>query len=340
MYKHKLIGLDLAKSVIQVGVEDRKHRKIELNRSMTVARLKRYLANHPPAIVAMEACGTAHWWCWFAQDHGHEVILLPPRHVAAYRQGHKTDETDVLAVLEAAKRPNRKESVKKTPEMLALQMLLKTRQHYVDHKRGLSNQLRGHLLEFGFRIPQGYAALKRAVMPLLADADNDLPDLARSLADRLYGSFLAAEQGLQEMDRELAQRVKAIEPCRRLMQLEGVGPVVALLLYVQIGDGSAFKNGREAAAWIGVTPQQHSTGGVARIGHIRKQHVDKQTRAILLQGAKSVVYQKITGSGRKSLWLQQLIQRRGENIAAVALVNKNIRTAWALLSRGEAYVAA
>ena len=265
MSKRILIALDLAKSVIQVATEDLDRRKILSNRSMSPKRLKQFLANQLPCSVAMEACGTAHHWCWFAEEHGHKVILLPPHYVAPYRQGHKTDSTDTLAVLEAAKRPDRKEAVKKTPELVELQMFHKVRQQYVDHKRGVSNQIRGHLLEFGAVIPKGYAALNREVIPLLEDAENGLRDLTRSLIFRLYQSFLETEKILQQMDKELVQLVKAIPPCQRLCRLEGVGPVGALLLYTHIGDGSAFKNGRQASALIGVTPQQHSTGGVANI---------------------------------------------------------------------------
>ena len=340
MSKRILIALDLAKSVIQVATEDLGRRKILSNKSLSRKRLKQFLANQPPCTVAMEACGSAHHWCWFAEEHGHKVILLPPHNVAPYRQGHKTDRTDALAVLEAAKRPDHKQAVKKSPELLELQMFHKIRQQYVDQKRGLSNQIRAHLLEFGVCIPKGYAALRREVIPLLEDAENNLRDLTRSLIYRLYQSFLETEKILNQMDKELVQLVNAILPCQRLCGLEGVGPVGALLLYTHIGDGSAFKNGRQASALIGVTPQQHSTGGVANIGHIRKRYVDKQVRAILLQGAKAVVYSKKPRAGSKQMWLQDLIHRRGENIAAVALVNKNIRTAWAMLSKGQAYVAA
>ena len=340
MTNRKLISLDLAKSVIQVEVEDQKQSKIISNKKMTVKRLRTFLAKQAPATIAMEACSSAHHWCWYAEEFGHEVILLPPHHVAPYRQGHKTDETDVQAVREAAKRPDCKQAVKKTPELLQLQMFLKVRGRYVDHKRQLSNQIRMHLLEFGIRIPKSYAALQRELMPILEDAENGLMDLTRSLLHRLCQSYLQASTALKELEVELRHFVNTIEPCRRLSKLEGVGPVCALLIYICIGDGSAFKNGKEAAALIGVTPQQHSTGGVANIGHIRKIGVDKQARAILLQGAKAVVHKKKPGNTKKEIWLRNLIGRRGENVAAVALVNKNIRTAWAMLSRGEEYVAA
>ncbi len=337
MSKRNLIALDLAKSSIQVAVEDLHKHKILKNKAMTPKALKKFLMNQPPATIAMEACSTAHYWCWFAENLDHEVILLPPTHVAPYRQGHKTDRTDALAILEAAKRPDRKEAVKKTAEQLELQILLDVRERYVDQKRRLSNAIRGFLLEFGMPIPQGYTSLKKHLIPILEDAENGLPYRLRDLIHRQYQTFLFVETQQMELDQELKQVIKEVEPCRRLTKLEGVGPVAAVTLYARMGDGRAFKNGREAAAWIGVTPQQYSTGGVANIGHIRKRHVDKQTRAMLLQGAKSVVYKRKPPTTAKARWLQDLIHRRGEGIAAVALVNKNIRTAWAMLTRGEEY---
>lgn len=344
MAQRNLIALDLAKATIQVEVEDLEHRKVLSCKKMTVKALEKYLAKQPPSIIAMEACSSAHHWCWYAERFDHETILLPPQHVAPYRQGHKTDATDTHAVREAAKRPDRKEAVKKTPELVALQTLLTVREHYVDDKRRLSNQIRMHLMEFGVRIPKSYAALKREVMPILADAENSLPDLVRSLIDRLYQSFIDISANLKELECELKQVVKQNECCQRLMQLEGVGPVCAVLMYVRIGNGAVFQNGKQAAALVGVTPQQHSTGGVINLGHIRKGGVDKQARATLLQGAKSVI-QRLTNREqpprtKKELWLHDLIHRRGVNIAAVALVNKNIRTAWAMLRRGEEYVVA
>ena len=338
MSNRNLIALDLAKNSIQVAMEDLRLRKITKNRVLTVDQLKKFLVNLPPGTIAMEACGTAHSWCWFAEEQGHEVILLPPAHVTPYRQGHKTDKTDALAILEAAKRPDRKEAVKKSPEQLELQIFLDVRERYVDQKRRLSNAIRGFLLEFGVCIPKGYAPLNKHLLPILEDAENGLPHRLRDLLHRQYQSFLAAEKEQKALDKELNEVAREVEPCHRLMSLEGIGPVAAVTLYARIGDGRAFKNGREAAAWIGVTPQQYSTGGVANIGHIRKKHVDKQTRAMLLQGAKSVVYKRKPPTTAKARWLQDLIHRRGEGIAAVALVNKNIRTAWAMLTRGEEYV--
>ena len=339
MSKRNLISIDLAKATFQVEVEDLRRHKILSSKTTTRRGLKRFLARQEAGIVAMEACGTAHYWCWYAKDQGHETILLPPQHVKPYRQGHKTDATDTRAIREAAKRPDRKEAVQKTPELVELQTLLRVRDHYVDHKRQLSNMIRMHLLEFGICIPKSYAALQREIRPILEDAENGLMALTRELIDRLYQSFVEAAKALKELDNQLKAVAKASEPCQRLMKLEGVGPVCAMLLYVRIGDGSAFKDGREAAALVGVTPQQYSSGGNVNLGHIRKKGVDKQSRALLLQGAKSVIHAKREPRTKKDFWLRDLIRRRGENVAAVALVNKTVRTAWAMLSRGEEYVA-
>ncbi|MCB1692203.1 MAG: IS110 family transposase [Pseudomonadales bacterium] len=342
MAKRNLIAIDLAKNSFYVVVEDR-HGRIKLSRTMTVKQLERFLARQAESLVAMEACGTAHHWTWFAERHGHQVKLLPPQHVVPYRQGHKTDQTDALAILEAAKRPQCKEAVKKTPEQLELQILLEIRERYIDQKRRLSNAIRSYLLEFGIRIPKGYASLQSNLYAVLEDAENGLPMRLRALLDQQYQSFKAADAEVRQLDRELAQVIRDVEPCRRLVDIEGVGPVAAVTYYSGIGDGSAFKNGRETAAWIGATPQQYSTGGVANIGHIRKRNVDRHRRAILMQGALSLVYRVDKDPAPKTpkhQWLKALIERRGHRVATVALLNKNTRIAWAMLRSGEAYVAA
>ena len=337
-----LIALDLAKNVIEVTVEDLSCNKIKLNKKVNRKRLSKFLAKQPPTTIAMEACSGAHYWTWIAEAHGHEVILLPPHHVAPYRQGHKTDENDNEAILAAAKRPKRKEAVKKTPEQLELQVLLGVRRHYSDDKRRWSQSIRGQLAEFGVVIPKSYAALKRRVPEVLEDAENGLPCRLRALIHRQYESFLEAERQLGELEREVTVVSRQTDACRRLCALEGVGPVNAIGLYTRIGNGQAFHDGRQASAYIGNTPQQHSTSGVANIGHIRKKYVDKQFRASLLQGARSVVYKlrhkpPTTATQR---WLKDIIARRGEKVAIVALANKNTRIAWALLKTGEEYVPA
>jgi len=337
MNKRNLIAIDLAKNVLQVGIKDTAKQQILTNKKIRFDQLATFLARQPPSLVVMEACSTAHYWSWIAESHGHEVKMLPPVHVTPFRQGHKTDANDVLALMSAAEQPHLKHAVKKSVEQLSLQTFLGVRGYYVDEKRALSNRIRGLLLEFGVRIPKGYAALKHHIHDVLEDAENYLPDLCRELIWDLYQDFERYEQKMRDLDRQLRQIVKTNNPCHRLTALEGIGDVCSMSLYVKVGDGSAFKNGREAAALIGATPQQHSTGGKANIGHIRKKHVDKQLRALLLQGAKAVIYKKTISPTQKERWLRDLVARRGEGIAAVALLNKNIRTAWAMLKTGEEY---
>lgn len=337
-----LIALDLAKNVIEVTVEDLSCNKIKLNKKVNRKQLSKFLAKQPATTIAMEACSGAHYWTWIAEAHGHEVILLPPHHVAPYRQGHKTDKNDNEAILEAAKRPKRKEAVKKTPEQLELQVLLGVRDHYSDEKRRWSQSIRGQLAEFGIVMPKSYAALRRMIPEILEEAENGLSDRLRALIHRQYHSFLEAERQLVELEREVGQSSREVDACRRLTALEGIGPVNAIALYTRIGNGQAFHDGRQASACIGNTPQQHSTGGVANIGHIRKKYVDRQFRASLFQGSRSVVYKLRHKAPETAVqrWLKKIIDRKGEKIAIVALANKNTRIAWALLNKGEEYAPA
>jgi transposase len=212
-------------------------------------------------------------------------------------------------------------------------------QHVSDEKTATGNMLRGLLAEFGLEIPRGDKALKREIPLILEDAENGLPLGVRESLDIAWQLWRQLDVQVKQLDKLLAQRAAAHEPCQRLMALAGVGPKNALGLYVTLGNGRHFKNGRNASACIGATPQQHSSGGRVRIGHISRQCGNKRLRANLITGAHAViqVLEKRGPRTEKERWLAALIERRGKGRAAVALVNKTIRTAWAMLAHQEAY---
>ena len=336
MRKHNTIGVDLAKNVIQVCVVSSSNKEL-LNRELTRKKFSEFLVKQPPALVAFEACATAHYWARVALRHGHQIKIIPAQAIVPFRQGHKTDRNDALAVAEAANRPNIKVAPCKGIEQQGMQSVQRSRELLVQERTALSNHLRGLLLEFGIVIPRGFAALTQYIPDILEDGENELPDIYRPTLARLYERFCRLREDIQFLDKQIACLVKQNEPCRHLTEMEGVGPISAILLFATLGTGEAFKNGREFSAYIGLTPKQCSSGGKTNIIGISRHVANRRLRAVLIQGARAYVHKMKEPKTPKDQWLWSLIQRAGYGRAAVALANKNVRTAWALLTRGTVY---
>ncbi len=330
------VGVDLAKNVIQVSVISGRGKEL-LNRSLTRRKFAEFLGKHKPALGAFEACATAHYWARAAKRHGHVARIIPAKAVAPFRQGHKTDSNDALAVAEAARRPNIKEAPMKTVEQQGLQAVQRSRDLLVQECTALSNHLRGLLMEFGVVIPQGFAALQRMLPEVLEDGDNEVPDMYRPTLHRLHIRFLELREDIREMDKHVKALVKRHPGCNRLTALEGVGPISAVLLYASLGTGEAFSGSREFAAYLGLTPRQLSSGGKTNIVGLSKKIGNRRLRSVLIQGARSYVHKLKEPKTRKDRWLMELIERAGYGKAAVALANKNARTAWAMLTQGTEY---
>ncbi len=330
------VGVDLAKNVIQVSVVSARGKEL-LNRSFTRRKFAEFLGKQKLALVAFEACATSHYWARAAQRHGHEVRIIPAKFVAPFRQGHKTDSNDALAVAEAARRPNIKEAPMKTVEQQGLQAIHRSRQLLVQESTALSNHLRGLLMEFGVVIPQGFASLLRAVPEILEDGENELPDLYRPTLHRMYSRLLELREDIQVMTKEVDRLAKNHPVCKKLMALEGVGPIGALLLYATMGSGAAFSGSREFAAYLGLAPRQYSSGGKTNIVGLSKKIGNSRLRSVLILGARSYVYKLKEPKSSKDKWLKANIERNGESRAAVALANKNVRTAWAMVTQGTEY---
>lgn len=330
------IGVGLAKNVIQVSVVS-SHDKELINRSLTRAKFAEFLCQQKPSLVAFEACATAHYWARVALRHGHAAKILPARAVFPFRQGHKTDQNAALAVAEAAVRPNIKVAPLKTVEQQGLQSVQRSRELLVQERTALSNHIRGLLMEFGVVIPQGFAALHRQLPEVLEDGENELPDMYRPTLQRLYVRLCDLRDDLRFLDQQIKELVKQHPSCQRLTALEGVGPISSILLFATLGTGEAFRNGREYSAYLGLTPKQYSSGGKANIVGISKKVANKRLRSVLIQGARAYVHKMKEPRTAKDQWLWHLIQRAGHRKAAVALANKNVRTAWALLTEGSEY---
>ena len=339
MYQDNLFALDLSKKSIQGALFDRSH-QVRLNRTFSPKQLTNWLSRQQPLTVAMEACATAHHWCRVVQRMGHEVLLVPTRTANRYRQGHKTNATDALAVGVACRQPTTRFVAPKTIAQQELQSVARLREHLSDHLTATSNMIRGLLAEFGLVMGKGRKAFRQGIMAALEDADNELPPTLRLEIGYQWEDYLLFEHRLQQVTRTQQRLLQEHAACRQLQQLESVGPVNALGLYLALGDlGSSFKNGREAAACIGATPKQYSTGDTVTMGGISKTCANKRLRSNLIQGARSVIKQlkKRDPRNRKEAWLKQLMERRGDGRAAVALANKTIRIAWAMLHYGDEF---
>jgi transposase len=330
------VGVDLAKNVIQISVVSGRGKEL-LNRSLTRRKFAEFLCKQKPSLVAFEACATSHYWARAAQRHGHVARIIPAKFVAQLRQGHKTDSNDALAVAEAVHRPNMKEAPMKTIEQQGLQAIHRSRQLLIQECTALSNHLRGLLMEFGVVIPQGFASLLRTLPEVLEDGENELPDLCRPSLHRMYTRLLELREDVEAMTKEVEVLVMQHPVCSRLTALEGIGPIGALLLYATLGSGNVFKSSREFAAYLGLAPRQHSSGGKAHIVGLSKKIGNCRLRSILILGARAYTYRLKEPKSAKDRWLRDAIDRNGHSRAAVALANKNVRTAWAMVTQGTEY---
>ena len=336
MNKLNVIGVDLAKSVIQVSVLSPSNRELR-NSALTRRKFAEFLCRQHRSPVAFEACATSHYWARVAQRHGHEVKILPAKAVFPFRQGHKTDENDALAVAEAARRPNVKLAPIKTIEQQGLQAIQRARELLVHERVSLSNHRRGLRMEFGIVIPQGFASLYRFLPEILEDGENELPDLYRPTLHLLYGRLCDLGEDLEHLNQEIETLVQNNPVCRRLTALEGIGPIDSVLLYATLGTGEAFANGRQFSAYLGLTPKQFSSGGKVNLVGISKRVANRRLRAVLITGARAYVYRMKEPKTAKDRWLWAIVERSGKCKAAVALANKNVRTACAMLTQNTEY---
>lgn len=338
MNKSNVIAIDLAKNVFQVCILN-KENKVISNRELRASKFGAYLAKQNPSLVAFEACGRAQYWARKAQEYGHEAVILPANIVASFRQGQKTDSNDALAIGITARHPEIKPAGIKSIEQQGLQSDLRVQQHLSDQLTATGNMLRGLLAEFGIEIPKGISKFRERFPLILEDGENELPFGVRESLCQAWLLWKNQHAYLQYLDKLLARRMKEHERCQQLEKLEGVGVKNAVALYIELGDANHFKNGRNAAACIGLTPKQHSSGGKIKIGSIGKYSGNQKLRSTLILGAHSVIQQldKRAPRTEKERWLKSLIHRRGKGRAAVALANKTVRTAWAMLYHDKPY---
>ncbi len=327
------IGLDIAKNSFQVHGVD-KHGKGVLRKQLSRSKVLTYFAQLPPCLIGLEACGGAHYWARELQKLGHDVRLMAAAMITPYRTGQKNDANDAEALGEAVSRPRTRFVPVKSEAQQAVLTVPRARALLVTERTALANQIRGLLMEYGIVIAQGIQRLRRELPDLLAA--ETLPTLVREVVGELRERLLELDRRVTDYDHRLEQRATQNEAVRRLMQVEGVGPMTATAIVATVGEGHAFAHGRQFAAWLGLVPKQHSTGGKTVLGRITKQG-NVYLRTLLIHGARAVLQSSATRTDRKSRWVEAVRQRRGHNIAAVALAAKHARILWALLARGEAY---
>jgi transposase len=328
-------GIDLAKNVFQIhGVDAAGHAVVK--KQLKRDQMAPYFATAPCATIGMEACSSSHYWARKLQQMGHTVKLMAPQFVKPYVKGNKNDANDAEAICEAVTRKSKRFVPIKTMEQQAVLTLHRVRQGFVHERTAYVNRIRGLMAEFGFVIPQGNHHIAQRVPDLIEDANNELPGLFRQSIDRLLQHFKELDRQVREMELQIQAWHRSDETSRRLEAIPGIGPITASALIASVGDGKNFKSGRELAAWLGLVPKQHSSGGKQNLLGISKRG-DIYLRNLLVQGAHAVI-NACCRKGVETGWLPDLLKRRNHNVAAVAVANKNARIVWALLARERQYV--
>lgn len=295
-----------------------------------------YFSKLPPCLIGMEACGNAHYWTRELGKLGHDVRMMAPQFVKPYVKSGKNDANDAEAICEAVSRPSMRFVPVKTVEQQVMQAEHRIRARLIRARTALSNEIRGLLAELGIIVPSSMGRLRRAVPEILEDGDNGLPGSFRHLLAQLGEELRAIDDNIAVYDARIAQAAREDQRIKRLLDVEGIGPVVASALVSAVGDARQFSKGRDMAAWLGLTPRQHSSGGKNRLGKISKRG-DTYVRTLLIHGARAALNAAKNKEDGRSRWVMGLVTRRNKNIATVALANKNARIAWSILSRGESY---
>lgn len=334
----KTLAIDLAKETFYVCGKDAKN-QVVLSKKINTTRLRKLLLDLHPCDVYMEACGGANYWGRLAQTHGHRVKLISPQHVKPYvTSGQKNDRNDCLAILEAAQRPGQLFKMPKSEFCQKVQRVLKTREHFVRQKVSLTNHLRGLLLEEGIAIPKGDHHLRKKIQEILSFSKEDAEHGLALMLEEMSVHLVHLEEQIESLSQRILSFSKEQPVIKKLTAVPGVGPISAAWFFAHFGDGSGYKNGRQAAACLGLVPRQNSTGGRSRLLGITKQG-NVSVRTALIHGGRSYVRAVAIKGASNSYtdWVQKLNKTKGINKTAVAVANKNARMMWAMLHKGVEY---
>jgi transposase len=329
------LGIDLGKTVFHlVGLDE--NGQVVVRKRCSRTQLLKFTANMQVQLIGMEACSGAHFLGRALRAQGHEVRLMPAQYVKPYVQTNKSDYIDAEAIAEAVQRPRMRFVPIKTEEQLDLQALHRVRERWVMRRTAVVNQVRSLLLERGFTVPKGRRHLEEQLPGILEDAELNLSGSFRVLLAQLKLELEQLAGRIEQMDAVIQREAQENESCQRLTTIPGVGPVTATALIGAIGNGSAFGKGRDLSAWMGIVPGEYSTGGKQKLLGISKRG-NKYLRRLFVQGARSVLQYREKQAPGLSQWLAQLLARAHQNVVVVALANKLVRTAWAVLCKNEIY---
>lgn len=329
------LAIDLAKMSFHIHGADQFGNKL-VSKPVTRTKLVSYISNLAPCTVVMEACGGANYFARSFSEMGHTVKLIAPQFVKPFVKSNKNDALDAQAICEAAQRPDMRFVAHKDITQQDIQSIHRARSLIVSQRTAMSNQIRGLLAEYGIVVPRSLSILNKRIPELLDYTCTELTPLFKEMLSHIFDNLKQLENKLAIFNKKIEEIAKNEERCRRLMTIPGIGAIVATALVATLGDGRAFKNGREASAFLGLVPRQHSTGGRSMLLGISKRG-DKYLRALLIQGARSVVTYAPKHDDYRSHWITDLARRRNVNIATVAVANKNVRTAWKMLQAGDSY---
>ncbi|MDE9566863.1 IS110 family transposase, partial [Xenorhabdus bovienii] len=315
--KMTTVGIDLAKNVFQIHGVDAQGKTV-LKKQLPRAKMLTFFVNLPPCLIGMEACGGAHYWARKLRSFGHEVKLMSPQFVKPYVKTHKNDAADAEAICEAVTRPNMRFVPIKTEEQQSILSVHRAREGFVKARTAQANAIRGLLSEFGNVIAQGIRQIAVRLPEILEDASNRLPDTFRQLLQRLGEHVKELDRQVTELEQEIQHWHSGNADSRRLSEIPGIGPITASALVASVGDARHFATGRQLAAWLGLIPRQHSSGGKSTLQGISKRG-DNYLQTLLIHGARAVVRYVKEKTGRTENWLNSLLSRCNPNIAVVAL---------------------
>lgn len=329
------LGIDIAKNVFQLHGANRNGKPV-LKRRVMRDQLIEVLTQIEPCTVVLEACTGANYWARKFEFIGHQVKIISPQYVKPFVRRQKNDGNDAEAICTAARQPHIPLVPKKSIEQQDIQALHRARQRMVNHRTAVVSQLRGLLLDRGFAMAKSITRARRLIPDVLADLDNELTPMARETIAELYDLFRDLDRRISDFDKKIDRVFRQSQTCQRIARIKGVGPKTATAIVAAIGDGAEFKNGRHLAAWVGLVPEQHSSGNKTVLMGISKRG-NQHLRSLLVHGARAVVRAAFNKSDPHNQWVNQLRERRGYNRATVAVANKNARIIWAVLRTGEPY---